>query len=69
MPVHVCILSQYSSFMTEQNPPSMNLPVNTILKIQLKKSALPSYWTSSVSIIILVIYLLTFLQLTWQVAR
>ena len=40
--------------------------IRTILKIQLKKSVLPWYWTSSLSIIILS-YLLTFVQLTWQV--
>ena len=63
MPVYVYILSQYTSFMTEQKPA---LPVNTILKIQFKETTLPWYWTCSVSIIILS-YLLTFVQLTWQV--
>ena len=49
-----------------ENPPSSHLPVfqkNTILKIQLKKPALPWYWSYSLSIIILS-YLLAFVQLT-----
>ena len=39
---------------------------NIIFKIHFKKPTLPWYWTRSVSIIILS-YLLAFVQLTWQV--
>ena len=43
-----------------------NILRNTTLKIQFKKPALPWYWTHLLSIIILS-YLLAFVQLSWQV--
>ena len=52
------------------NQPSLHLPVfqeiATILKTQSKTSSLPWYWTCSLNTITLS-YLLTFVQLTWQI--